>query len=276
MTPGASIVEVRDAELPRDRNAVERLWLAYLSWGNDEMEARHGFRLPVREAVERDLGTIEKFQPPAGRIVLAFTGGHACGIGCLQRIGTDTAEIKRMFVEPSFRRAGLGRAILEHLMAAAQGAGYARLRLDSPDFMSAAHAITGATVLSTSSHMRRVRSPTSTNRTGSSWSGAPRSVRAALAASDRERRSLTGDDPGVSAADSSARGRRPHIDSGNTACRWREQCGRAIRNAIVRNGSAGSALRCSEPTMASCRRPAFSSASQPQMPPGVRCWWQAT
>ncbi len=141
MTRGASIVEVRDAELPRDRDAVERLWLAYLSWGNDEMEARHGFRLPVREAVERDLGAIEKFQPPAGRIVLAFTGSRARGIGCLQRIGTDTAEIKRMFVEPSFRRAGLGRAILEHLMAAAQSAGYARVRLDSPDFMSAAHAM---------------------------------------------------------------------------------------------------------------------------------------
>ncbi len=141
MTPGASIVEVRDAELPRDRDVVERLWLAYLSWGNDEMEARHGFRLPVREAVERDLGTIEKFQPPAGRIVLASTGGPACGIGCLQRIGTDTAEIKRMFVEPSYRRAGLGRAILEQLMAAARSAGYACIRLDSPDFMSAAHAL---------------------------------------------------------------------------------------------------------------------------------------
>src|SRR4051795_3341525 len=141
MTPGASIVKVRDAELPRDRDAVERLWLAYLTWGNDEMEARHGFRLPVREAVDRDLGAIEKFQPPGGRIVLAFTEGHACGIGCLQQIGTDTAEIKRMFVEPSFRRAGVGRAILEHLMAAAQSAGYPCIRLDCPDFMSAAHAM---------------------------------------------------------------------------------------------------------------------------------------
>src|SRR4051812_12847918 len=137
MTPGASIVEVRDAELPRDRDAVERLWLAYLTWGNDEMEARHGFRLPVREAVDRDLGAIEKFQPPAGRIVLAFTESHACGIGCLQRIGTDTAEIKRMFVEPSFRRAGVGRAILGHLMAVAHSAGDPRIPLDSPHLMSA-------------------------------------------------------------------------------------------------------------------------------------------
>jgi hypothetical protein len=96
MTPGAGIVDVRDAELPRDRDAVERLWLAYLSWGNDEMEARHGFRLPVREAVERDLGTIEV---PAAR----------------------RANRTRLLRTPRLR----------HRLPP----------LDSPDFMSAAHAM---------------------------------------------------------------------------------------------------------------------------------------
>jgi len=46
-----------------------------------------------------------------------------------------------MYVEPSFRRAGLGRAILEHLIEAAATAGYAHIRLDSPDFMTTAHAL---------------------------------------------------------------------------------------------------------------------------------------
>jgi len=35
---------IRDAEVPRDLDAVERLWLEYLSWGNDGLEARYGFR----------------------------------------------------------------------------------------------------------------------------------------------------------------------------------------------------------------------------------------
>jgi GNAT superfamily N-acetyltransferase len=134
-------VHVRLAELPDDRDAVARLWLEYLSWGNDEMEARHGFRLPVREAVERDLAAIHKFQPPHGRIVLAVGDGRAYGIGCLQRIGSDTAEIKRMYVEPAHRRAGAGSSVLERLLAEAEGAGYTQVRLDSPDFMSAAHAM---------------------------------------------------------------------------------------------------------------------------------------
>jgi hypothetical protein len=46
---------------------VARLWLDYLTWGNDGLESRYGFRLPVQEAIERDLGAIAKFQPPDKR-----------------------------------------------------------------------------------------------------------------------------------------------------------------------------------------------------------------
>ena len=63
--------------------------------GNDGLEARYGFRLPVREAVEHDLETISKFAPPAGRLLLGFEDGAAVGIGCMRRIGPATAEIKR-------------------------------------------------------------------------------------------------------------------------------------------------------------------------------------
>jgi GNAT superfamily N-acetyltransferase len=141
MNDRADSTKIRDAVWPRDRHDIERLWLAYLTWGNDEMEARHRFRLPVREAVDQGLASIEKFQPPDGRLVLAFVGDRARGIGCLQRIGPRTAEVKRMFVEPEYRRGGLGRTILRCLIAAADAAGYERIRLDSPDFMTAAHAL---------------------------------------------------------------------------------------------------------------------------------------
>jgi GNAT superfamily N-acetyltransferase len=117
------------------------LWLAYLSWGNDELEARHGFRLPVEEAVEHDLAEIEKFEPPDGRLVLAVDGDEAIGTAAMRRIDPETAEIKRMFVDPSRRRAGAGRAMLDALIASAERAGYERIRLDSPDFMTAAHAL---------------------------------------------------------------------------------------------------------------------------------------
>jgi hypothetical protein len=101
--------EIREADLPQDLEPVERLWLDYLTWGNDGLESRHGFRLPVREAVDHDLATIAKFQPPDGRLLLAVEDHVAIGTACMRRIGHKTAEIKRMFVQPAHRRAGVAR-----------------------------------------------------------------------------------------------------------------------------------------------------------------------
>src|SRR6266496_4708309 len=133
--------EIREADLPRSLDDIRRLWLEYLTWGNDGLESRYGFRLPVREAVEHDLATIAKFRPPDGRLLLVFEGDVAVGTACMRRIGPETAEIKRMYVQPAHRRGGMGRAMLDHLIAAARTAGYERVRLDSPDFMSAAHGL---------------------------------------------------------------------------------------------------------------------------------------
>jgi GNAT superfamily N-acetyltransferase len=135
------MAEIRDADPSRDLGAVERLWVEYLTWANDELEARYGFRLPVREAVERDLRSIAKFQPPDGCLLLALKDDAAVGTACMQRIGPHTAEIKRMYVQPSHRRTGTGRGMLDELIEVAARAGYERIRLDSPDFMTAAHAL---------------------------------------------------------------------------------------------------------------------------------------
>jgi len=91
--------------------------------------------------VENDLRTVAKFEPPDGRLLLAIDKDAAIGVGCLRRIGSATAEIKRMYVQPSNRRAGVGRAMLDELVASARAVGYAQIRLDSPDFMSAAHGL---------------------------------------------------------------------------------------------------------------------------------------
>ena len=135
------MAEVRQAEMPRDRESVGQLWLDYLTWGNDGLEARHGFRLPVGETVESDLAAVEKFQPPRGRLLLALVSGEAVATASMQRIGPGTAEVKRMYVVPAHRRAGLGRELLDELITAARAGGYERIRLDSPRFMSAAHAL---------------------------------------------------------------------------------------------------------------------------------------
>ena len=135
-------LEIRPAELPRDQDVIERLWLDYLTWGNEELQARHGVHPhSPREAVAQDIASIAKYQPPNGALILAFQRGEACGVGCLRRIGRDVCEIKRMYVDPAFRRVGAGRAILSHLIDAAARSGYTRVRLDSLEFMTDAHAL---------------------------------------------------------------------------------------------------------------------------------------
>ena len=135
-------VDVREARFPEDRDAVRSLWFDYLTWGNDEMQARYGVHPhDPKEAVEQDLATVDKFLPPKGRLMLAFVDGKPCGLGSLKTLDRDTAEINRMSVDPTFRKNGAGRAVLQALLSAAREGGYRRVRLDSPKFMTAAHAL---------------------------------------------------------------------------------------------------------------------------------------
>ena len=74
-------------------------------------------------------------------MLLVVCEGNVCGLGSLKSISSDIGEIKRMFVDPNFRRVGAGRGLLEGLLAEARKAGYKKVRLDSPKFMEAAHAL---------------------------------------------------------------------------------------------------------------------------------------
>jgi len=141
MTPNAS-VEIRDANLPGDLEFIRILWTDYLTWGNDSMQQLYGVHPHnPNEAVEQDIKMIDKFLPPHGRLLLAFNDKQVCGIGCLKSINEETGEIKRMYVDPSFRKIGAGRAILHSLLSAAKESGYKKVRLDSPKFMEAAHSL---------------------------------------------------------------------------------------------------------------------------------------
>jgi GNAT superfamily N-acetyltransferase len=137
-----SVVEIRDAQLPKDLDSIRKLWIAYLTWGNDKMQMLYGVHPHnPKEAVQQDIESIDKFLPPNGRLMLAFIDGNACGIGCLKSINEEIGEIKRMYVDPSFRNIGAGRAILQALLSAAKETGYKKVRLDSPKFMEAAHSL---------------------------------------------------------------------------------------------------------------------------------------
>lgn len=137
-----STVQVREVILPDDLGDVRKLWLEYLIWGNEEMQSLYGVHPHnPQEAVEQDIELIDKFLPPYGRLMLAIHEGRICGLGSLKSINEEIGEIKRMYVDPAFRRIGAGRAILEGLLLEAKKAGYKKVRLDSPKFMDKAHSL---------------------------------------------------------------------------------------------------------------------------------------
>ncbi|MCX6218548.1 GNAT family N-acetyltransferase [Spirosoma sp.] len=135
-------VKTRTVVIPDDLEAVKKLWFDYLVWGNDKMQELYGVHPHnPKEAVDQDIQQISKFQPPYGQLILAIYEGEVCGLGSLKRINPDIGEIKRMFVDPASRRIGAGRAILDRLLLEAKKVGYKKIRLDSPKFMEAAHAL---------------------------------------------------------------------------------------------------------------------------------------
>jgi len=81
---------------------------------------------------DRELAELPgKYATPTGRLFLAMDGGQAVGCVALRKLEEDTCEMKRLYVQPRFRQQGLGRTLASAVIAAAQEAGYQRMRLDT-------------------------------------------------------------------------------------------------------------------------------------------------
>ena len=72
-----------------------------------------------------------KYALPAGGIWLARVGGEVAGIVCLRPLEPGICELKRLWLRPGYRGAGLGRRLTETAIAAARDRGYRRMRLDT-------------------------------------------------------------------------------------------------------------------------------------------------
>src|SRR5688572_5970598 len=129
------------AENVDDASTIRELFWEYLEWANANVNAEFGVNFDIASMLDEDMQTLEKFLPPTGRLMLVASEDRVVGIGCLKHLRPGIGEIKRMYVRPEARKAGLGRALLASLMSEAKLAGYASIRLDSAGFMKSAHAL---------------------------------------------------------------------------------------------------------------------------------------
>lgn len=81
------------------------------------------------------------FDPPGGLFLVAYRDGEPVGCGGFQRYDDASAELNNMYVAPAVRGTGVGRAILDALLAGARQAGYAAVRLETGNLQHAAIAL---------------------------------------------------------------------------------------------------------------------------------------
>lgn len=91
----------------------------------------------------REISTFPgEYVPPAGALLVGEIDGAIAGCVAVRPFEPPTiAELKRLYVRPSRRGHGLGRALTESALESARRAGYRRVRLDTLPGMEAARQI---------------------------------------------------------------------------------------------------------------------------------------
>ena len=110
---------IRDARGAADIEAARRLFSEYA--------ASLGFSLCFQGFDEELASLPGKYVPPKGALLLAGDSG----IVAMRPISEKIAEMKRLYVVPEARGTGLGVRLAEAAIAAARGAGYEAIRLDT-------------------------------------------------------------------------------------------------------------------------------------------------
>ncbi len=94
----------------------------------EELEAHLATLYPV---TSRHGFSVDKLLREGVAFFLSRVDGQAAGCGGVLLVGSDYAELKRMYVRPNYRGQGLGRQMLDHLVEYAREHGLSIVRLET-------------------------------------------------------------------------------------------------------------------------------------------------
>jgi putative acetyltransferase len=113
-------------QLEQVRRLFEEYWQSF------------GFTPCFQDFAGEVAGLPGKYGPPGGRLAIAMMEGEPAGCVALRPLGPERCEAKRLYVRPPFRGAGVGRALLDWVIAEARAAGYREMVGDTMPVMTRA------------------------------------------------------------------------------------------------------------------------------------------
>ncbi len=130
-------IQLRVADSPEDLAAIRALFLDYQAYLGIDL-CFQGFA--------QELDTLPgDYVEPGGVLMLATVDGAPAGCCAFRPLTSsdhlNACEMKRLFVRSAFRGFGLGRQLVEQVMARASLAGYTTMLLDTLRDMEAARAL---------------------------------------------------------------------------------------------------------------------------------------
>lgn len=115
-----------------DRGALRELLIEYFEEMIPKVIAAGGPKLDPPDLVDPFLGDAHSYRDPHGCIVLAHdANGRLVGCGTMKKVRPDAAEMKRLYVRPEARGAGLGKALYDTRVDEARRLGVTTLYADT-------------------------------------------------------------------------------------------------------------------------------------------------
>jgi len=103
---------------------------------------RGAFEAYIEQALTEEIDRIaDYYAERGGGFWVAIRDGRVIGAFGLERVSPDAMELRRMYVDPGSRRAGLGRRMLQYAEDECRERGVARLELSTAEIQDAALAL---------------------------------------------------------------------------------------------------------------------------------------